>query len=240
MPNAVTTSLFQTEYLQALEDWLRRRFRLLCLTCIGLATLDLILTLAVFASTSPWAETAIDAADDVFTIAIVGRFAFPARWRSFSRPTLLRYASRMMLTLGAMMVALQYVQGLLLPDSGASMLAPLFVLHFIACLFLPWKPMESLRPFAPLLVVWAIGVLVLPGDLDWPARIMYAVLLGPAVLVPGLVICGWRLGRHRHEFRLSMVNKHFLSMRQEVGRARAIHETLFPDRWDDGYVRFEY
>jgi serine phosphatase RsbU (regulator of sigma subunit) len=37
-----------------------------------------------------------------------------------------------------------------------------------------------------------------------------------------------------------MVGKHFLTMTQEYARARSIHDSIFPDRYEDRSVQFEY
>lgn len=108
-----------------------------------------------------------------------------------------------------------------------------------ACLFLPWRPVESLRATVPLLVVWAAATLLLPSDSNLMERVL-KVAFSPGILLPGLAIGAVRLQRHRQRFRATMVGRHFMTMRRELSQARALHESMFPRPHDDGFVRFEY
>jgi serine phosphatase RsbU (regulator of sigma subunit) len=66
------------------------------------------------------------------------------------------------------------------------------------------------------------------------------VIFGPLILVPGLAVAAVRLHWHSEQFRTRMVGKLFTSMRQELKQARHIHESMFPARHDDGFVRFDF
>lgn len=114
----------------------------------------------------------------------------------------------------------------------------IFFSHFLACLFLPWTPRESMRPITPLLVLNAVIAL-------WYIRlftlgVILSCLLSPLVAAPGLLICWWRHSRHRERFNIRMLKGRYGELKQELASARQIHESLFPRPISTGPVRFEY
>lgn len=234
--------LFRSEYEQELESWLRRRFRTVCVAYLFMgATVFLIRMLGVGFADAPgrWWAISITLLWFGISLAINLYFLFYARHAGgASREQLLRAASTMILTLGAVWLC-KAVLVEAVSDEKERFLLPLFFWHFIPCLFLPWTPRESLRPIVPLMIAWMVGVLFIEPDIAVASRILKAVL-GPGILIPGLGICALRMQYHSERFRSRMVGKHFLSMRQELVKARTIHESLFPSPHDDGFVRFEY
>jgi hypothetical protein len=230
--------LFSGEYELELETWLRRRFRNLCIVYLALGAL-----LVAFVALRLWDEGAmaftIGVGGRVVTLAVVVYYLLDRRWRGARRDQMIRAATEMIFIIGAISLVTVFVVRFLAPHEAPSLTLPMFVWHFSACLFLPWTPRDSMRPFIPLYALWAVLMLVLPDAGDVVERVL-EVIFGPAVFLPGLGITAWRLKRHGRMFRMRMVGKHFVTMRQEFTRARSIHEGMFPAEYDDGFVRFEY
>lgn len=232
-------ALFGSEYAQALETWLQQRFRYLCGAYIALGAAYLVVKL--FANPgATWPAWLIGVAGPAISVAIAAFYLTRRSWENASRDLVLMHATRMTLLLGATSIGIQLALVMLgAPFDGAQLLPRLFYWHVTACLFLPWTARESLRPMVPLMVVWAVCVVGFSLPHDFFAGVL-TVIFGPGVLIPGLAICSWRLSRHSRQFRRRMVGQHFLSMRQELARARSIHESMFPRPYDDGHVRFDY
>jgi hypothetical protein len=184
-----------------------------------------------------WTAVFITAAQGAAAVAIICHFLFAKMWNTADRDQMLRGVSVMILLLGATTLAKGALLQIVVPQFETEFIVPLFSWHFVACLLLPWTPKESLRPIVPLMILWAAGDLFW-GDDDWLIRVL-RVVFAPGVLIPGLAICAIRLKKHGEQFRVQMVGKQFITMRQEFARARNIHESLFPEPYDDGYVRFE-
>ena len=69
-------------------------------------------------------------------------------------------------------------------QDDVNLLMTIFLWHFSACLFLPWRPNESLRPFLPLLAAWAMIVLFIQRgeDVSFGSQLL-TVIFGPGVLM---------------------------------------------------------
>ena len=118
--------------------------------------------------------------------------------------------------------------------------------HFMACVFLPWSWNESLRPFVPMYLINAVGIVAL-----WiinresfnlysvPFLIFYGLTCVGAVL-PGIGIAYWRHNRFAQDFTLKAVAGRYGEMRRELTGAQRIHEQLFPQPEVRGSVRFDY
>lgn len=239
--NITHQTLFKGEYELELENWLRQRFRTVCLCYIVLGAIFLIARLFIigFGDTpQPFLAILITLLAGLASLGAALHFLYARHWTAATRDDLLGGATLLILILGGISAAKALVMKLATPDQATDFLVPLFFWHLIACLFLPWTPRESLRPILPLLALWAMGVLFLDTG-DWWPRIL-KVIFGPGILIPGLAICSLRLQYHSEKFRSKMIGKHFLSMRQEISQARTIHESMFPQPYDDGFVRFEY
>ncbi len=240
-----TQQLFSIEYEQELEAWLRRRFRSLCIVYLVVAMVH-----AAYIAIEHRFILAADSALGIIiagaawlaTVGVIGHFLFRRRYDHLDRVSLLRAAAAMILILGFISLVNLFSQQLLRGQSGISMLAMIFLWHFSACMFLPWRPNESIKPFIPLLLAWALIVLLLhPGNegATFAGRV-FTVIFGPGVLIPGLGVCAWRLQRHSEIFEQRMIGQQFMSMRQEIARARSIHESMFPRPHADAAARFEY
>lgn len=239
--NITHQTLFRGEYELEMENWLRRRFRAVCLCYIGLGAAVLIwrvLAILLGRDENPALAISVNFAAALTSLAIALHFLYNPHWKNATRDELLRGASLLILGLGTVSAVKALVLKITLPEHATDFLLPLFFWHLIACAFLPWTPRESLRPIVPLLVLWIIGVFWFDEANFWMK--MLKSVLGPMILLPGLAICSLRLQYHSEKFRSKMIGKHFLSMRQEISQARTIHESMFPKTHDDGFVRFDY
>ena len=233
--------LFPREYEHELETWLRVRFGYLCVTYLIIGGLDLGSKALWFASEVTGGGALVAAVTGIGTLALLGivaYFLFIKRPAAATRSELLAAAARMILLLGTTSLLGTFALRLITPQVPSTALLPLFFWHFTACLFLPWTSRESLRPILPLLAIWA-GYTLFRGSGDLWERLL-VVVFSPGILIPGLLICGWRLRRHSRRFRSTMLGRHFRTLRQEFTRARGIHEAMFPAEYDDGYVKFQY
>lgn len=235
-------AMFHSEYQQELESWMRRRFRAMCIAYAGVVALVLGFRLIAIAQSEGgfrFTANLLTIGGAVASLATIGYFLYRNRnWHEAAREQLIRAAWLLIMMLGCIAL-LKHVLVIRLTDQTSDFILPLLFWHLLACLFLPWTPRESLRPVLPLLGLWAVGVLALRQDLTWLGRIL-TVTLVPVILVPGLLICAFRLRYHSESFRTRMVGKHFLTMRQEFARARSVHESMFPAPHEDGFVRFDY
>ncbi len=229
---------FKREYERELETWLHRRFGYLCMVFVGLGILQLGASgIAMFGGNLGGAI--LHAMRSVGLLCIVAYY-FLQREQYETRDAVLSGLARMILALGGLSLA-----GWLIADqmelttvSSAFVLLAIFSFHFTSCLFLPWTPGESLRPILPLLGIWIIFRFMIGTDVLLSKGL--AAVLSPSILLPGLLICGWRMRSHSKQFRSTMLGKHFKTLRQEFSKARGIHESMFPDEYDDGYVRLQY
>ncbi len=228
--------LFRREYEHELETWLRVRFGYLCTTFVALGLIQLIAN--IFAMFGPNVSGAIvTTAGTTLSLCIVAYF-FLERDRFETREAVLRGLATMILAMGAVSISAWIGADWFGLKVFPSILLAIFFWHFTACLFLPWTPGESLRPILPLLAIWA-GYTLFFGSEELDDRVL-AVIFGPGILIPGLLICGWRLRRHSRHFRSTMLGRRFRTLRQEFAKARGIHEAIFPAEYDDGYVKFQY
>ncbi len=235
---------YDSEYQHELAVWLRKRFTFLCLIYLALLAAGIIWTLVdVFLvrntdeTTSPWV-TFVLLVKSVLTLAVVALY-FRATRKEVSREDTLRAASGMILSIGLISIATRVFMHLCLDRFDGDFLVSVFGWHLGACLLLPWQPRESLRPMIPLLAAWDLYLLIFFLQVD-PAWVVLTMIFGPGLLVPGVVICDLRLRRHGSRFRARMVGKHFLTMQQEYARARSIHDAIFPERYEDTSLQFEY
>jgi serine phosphatase RsbU (regulator of sigma subunit) len=229
---------FRAEYERELETWLRRRFRYLCVTYLALGVADVVLSMLDIGEI-PASALAIEMVGKTLRLSVIAYFLFGRSWAAATRSQVLGATTYMILIVGAISLIGIFSINFVAPGAAPSLILPLFFWHITACLFLPWTPRESLQPFIPLFVVWAMLVLIFPSDADVIRRVL-TVAFGPAVLLPGLGIAALRMRQHSESFRRRMVGQQFLTMRREISQARTIHESLFPKPYRDEYVGFDY
>lgn len=121
---------------------------------------------------------------------------------------------------------------------GTQTLSGILATHFIASLFLPWTPRESLRPIIPLAI---IGLAVTAFySLDRPFFIPLVAVLMFLAATPGLLVSWLRTSRFRSKFHIKMVTRRYGEIRSELDAARQIHDAMFPAPVEDGPVRMRY
>jgi len=182
------TALHEAEYREELDRWLRRRFRWLCSAAMAVGTAALIF--AVLGSPLSGAGRFIDLLARSVQLAIILLWLFRLDHLPGGRADLLRAASRMLLFAGLASLLADFALSFAGAADPVAMAVSIMLWHLAACLFLPWTPRESLRPFVPLLVIWAILSLVQIDDAPWAWRIV-RVFAAPGILLPGLAVCGW-------------------------------------------------
>ncbi len=279
MPSSSESDWFSSEYEVDLARLLRRRFQWLSIAYVLWEALSLIVlaasridataTLDLLADDRwPIGVPRPDAAQIIqlgelsqlhlSVVALVtAAIAATAAWFGIvrrravhARAELIHEASLMIVLVGLAQAALDIYVGVRL-QGQFSPLASLFFWHFTACLFLPWTPLQSLKPIAPLLLVYVVADLLLPIPADagavidgapaswWMLALARTVAL-PFVLAPGLILSWLRLRRYGSRFRGKRFREGFLSMRRELASARAIHESIFPAPDPTGHLPFRF
>ncbi len=234
--------MFRAEYERELESWLQRRFRYLCFTLLALGGLDILITgsLGLY-GTIPFKWWSLEVITSACLMLYIGYVLWKRNWQDAPREKVLSLAQRMVLFLGSIVLLEMLALGFVLNESGNSISIPFFFWHFTCCLFLPWTPRESLRPFIPLYIALVIiMLLIISHDASSMVSRVFELIAIPAVFLPGLGIAAWRLNRHSQSFRRRMVGKQFITLRHEFSQAKQIHESIFPKPYDDGYIRLEY
>jgi serine phosphatase RsbU (regulator of sigma subunit) len=114
-------------------------------------------------------------------------------------------------------------------------------IHFFACLFLPWRFKESLKPafFVAAFVACVTSIDVLTGHTGAWALVVL-VLVAPSVVMPGSLICWWRYSRFRSSFSLKYDAGKYHQLRHELEAARQVHESCLPRRLIAGPIRLDY
>jgi hypothetical protein len=242
MPPAPT--LFRTEYEKEMEHWLRRRFALMCIVFFAFEVLNITLSGAALLLGDDGSEAGSTVGLLALTIVsalVITAFFITQRRIHGDRRQTLNLATGLILAIGttSLIAAFVYAPG----ERRNTVFLSFFFWHFAASLFLPWTPRESLRPMAPLLAAWTAALIFTePAARSFSgiAFLALMVLAAAALLLPGIAVSAWRLRRHGRTFQTRMIGKQFFAMREELQRARAIHESMFPEPYDDGFVRMDY
>ncbi len=113
-----------------------------------------------------------------------------------------------------------------------------FLIHFLASVFVALTPKEGLRPLLPIYAAFAAWVLLVSAN-TWPQR---AVLLAgaPLIAAPGLAWSWWRYRSFTDRFHARALQKRYSEVTRELTDARRIHEALFPPPITRGPVRVTY
>lgn len=242
MAEAPEGTLFKAEYEHELERWLRRRYSLFlgCTIAWNLLLLLFYSLAVLYWRVDPEQVKAgpglsISLVSTILVLAVAARAFIVVCTKLETREQTLRSASWFILQIGAVNLTADATVSLLdvlaLPEGIRILgsLSGLFALHFLACLFLPWTPRESMRPMYPLLGLYIVLLVVLLalGRLE-AGQVVGLVLSSPFILMPGCFWCWMRLRRRRKQFNREMVTKGFFSMRRELNQARAVQLALFP------------
>jgi len=256
---ATVTTDFREEYEAERNSWLRRRF----LWYTGIfggfnvlrGTVQFVVLLVGVADGAERRASILQLCVSAVAASIyLWAFGY-ARGRSLARERVLRLVRVMLIMLGFLTLVLAPVLirvALTAPQTDLSdtaqerirTIAPLFSIigvalsHLLACLFIPWTAKEAIRPI-PILFGLYMGVSFTRFDVELWVRVV-AVLLSPLVFVPGLFFCWWRQSRFRDRFHFKMLKGRYGEIKQDLGLARQIHESLFPKPVTEGAVRFEF
>lgn len=124
---------------------------------------------------------------------------------------------------------------------GLAVLLFTLVVHLVACLVIPWKPIESLVPIAPLLFVFmaAVSIEFLGGGSDgW--MVLLVLLLILLVVGPGVLVCWVRSAWFTDRFQGHAYRERYEEIAAELDLARRIHERLFPMPSRHGPLKIDY
>jgi hypothetical protein len=260
MPEATEGTLFKAEYEHELERWLRRRYGFFLGCTIGLRILVLLVSTSTMLFLRGGGSEALtpeqrQSADEIMSapvlsitlmstllvLAVAARAFIVVRSKLETREQTLRSASWFIIQIGAIDLLSDGAVALISSGTSFSNLGGLFGLHFLACLFLPWTPRESLRPMYPLIGLFLIELVIflIMGRLETGEVVLHALGV-PFVLIPGIWVCWLRLRRRRRQFNREMVAKGFFSMRRELSQARAVQLALFPKPIQTQSVDFDF
>ena len=262
MTRTVTTD-FRDEYEAERTRWLRKRFLWYSGVVLGFSLLQLIGTYISIAL----GQDPLMTGQDVLLITAVGlpnvigylaAFLFVLR-RPLRRDALLRLVFWLIVGSGVIglvtspiFAAMGFdssgvtfevedapaVEDLLVWAQRVSALNMVFVTHFVAALFLPWTVREAILPLIPLILVF-IPVSLIVGEFN-VGSVIFTLLSGALVGLPGIAICWWRNSRFRKQFHYRMLRGKYGELQRELVDARNVHEGLFPQRITTGPVRFHY
>ena len=103
----------------------------------------------------------------------------------------------------------------------------LFITHFIACLFLPWRVREAVRPA---LVLLGGAALLIAFDVALRRTSVWSVPVGVrlpcrSAVLPGVGWCWWRYSRYRKTYRFVFEGRELRELRKELDGAKRIHES---------------
>jgi len=117
-------------------------------------------------------------------------------------------------------------------------LTTVFILHFLASVFVALSPREGLTPLLPVFAAFAAWVLLVSvGSLPQKIGLL---ALAPLAALPGLAWSWWRYRSFAERFHSSAVQKRYAAVTRELSDARRIHEALFPPPITRGPVRVTY
>lgn len=117
-------------------------------------------------------------------------------------------------------------------------LLTVFVLHFLASVFVALSPREGLAPLLPVLAAFAAWVVFVSVG-DWDQRVTL-ILLSPLAGLPGFAWSWWRYRSFTDRFHARAVQKRYAEVSRELTDARRVHEALFPPPVTRGPFRLHY
>lgn len=124
----------------------------------------------------------------------------------------------------------------LMKDSGFPWVLGLY--HILACIFLPWTPLQCVRPLMPVLVLNAL-IIFFATELSATAKSL-TIVLSMFVAAPGAGIAWFKLNRRMDDFKMRFLQSRYGQMRRELIDARRLHESLFPNPLTQGPLRLDY
>jgi len=122
-------------------------------------------------------------------------------------------------------------------QATASLLS-VFILHFLASVFVALSPREGLRPLIPVYAAFAAWVLLVSNGSPTQRAVLLAI--APLAAAPGLAWSCWRYRSFTDRFHARALQKRYSEVTRELTDARRIHEALFPPPITRGPVRVTY
>lgn len=121
---------------------------------------------------------------------------------------------------------------------GSTAIVVVFIMHFLASLFVALAPREALIPLVPITITYlVITWVVLEGPLGMRVALLCA---WPLAGGPGVIWSTWRHRRFVERFRWLTLGGRYRDMRADMRDARRVHESLFPAPIDGGPVRLAF
>lgn len=256
----LNTSEFQGAFELEQERSLRKRFMLYCAVVIGLILfwrgLDSLLNFGLrelgpaFATASDRVTVVIVWIAAIIRVSIYALALWYSSRHLLARATLIKMAFGLVLVSGAMATAADVAHVLVTRDPtmifrgstavqiGINGAIAVLIVHFFACLFLPFKPIEAIRAAVPLVVLNALVTIIF--GFRTPLTTGLTLALIPAVAFPGIAICWWRYSKFRQDFAISQITGRYSELRRELVDARRLHEALFPPKVAEGPLSFTY
>ena len=148
--------------------------------------------------------------------------------------------SLMLVLIGVILLASRLVLQKVDSTMNAWGIVDITLLHLAACMTIPWSWKDSVVPFIPLLLIWALVMLV-PDAGSWDIfdRVVVVIMSG-FVLAPGALIASWRKKRWGEDIERLQLGEQVRNIGGELTRARIVHDAMFPGDYDDGHICFEY
>ena len=117
-------------------------------------------------------------------------------------------------------------------------LVTVFLLHFLASVFVALSPREGLAPLVPVLAAFAAWVVLV--SVGSAAQRVGLILLSTAAGLPGFAWSWWRYRSFTDRFHARAIQKRYTEVTRELTDARRVHEALFPPPLTRGPVRVLY
>jgi hypothetical protein len=180
-----------------------------------------------------WASFTLSFGLGVITTSIYALCYYIARTTPLPKERLLNLTYLLVVCDGLIKVLASYMPGL-----STLGIFGVMVTHVLACGFLPWKPVQAMKPLIPVLGVWAI-IKLATGWGDLPETGL-KIALAPIVGVPGVLLCMAHSSQRMQDFERAFFARRYNAVQRELYDARRIHESLFPAHVADGTVTMRY
>lgn len=190
--------------------------------------------LPLLGTPSDWTPTQwiVSLAADAWVLILYGSVWAVVRNVHIPRSRLLTISIMLIIAEGAVRVLAAGV----VPDSWP--VWKVMLTHAVAAGFLPWSPLQALRPMLAVAVLHATVQVISAKHLGSPEWL--AIALTPLAAIPGTAIAWLKHTRRLDQYKITMLSQRYGEFRRELLDARKIHEALFPKAITSGPVRFWY
>ncbi|MBL9148074.1 MAG: serine/threonine-protein phosphatase [Phycisphaerae bacterium] len=121
---------------------------------------------------------------------------------------------------------------------GMSAITVVFLMHFLASLFVALSPREAVMPLVPITIAFVATVAFV---YEGPVLLRMSLLvLWPIAGAPGVLWSTWRHRRFVSRFRWQTLGGRYRDMRADLRDARRVHESQFPAPILEGPVRMQF